>query len=91
MLIVIFCTFNFSMTYHIVIFKKENAVEVVPSHWLSKDGITCAWPHRHLNPKKQIEKKINPNTSDFNWYDVRVLAKDIGKYKYSSEIVVNLQ
>uniref|UniRef100_A0A2S2NQ01 Uncharacterized protein n=2 Tax=Aphidini TaxID=33387 RepID=A0A2S2NQ01_SCHGA len=69
------------MTYHIVIFKKENAVEVVPSHWLSKDGITCAWPHRNLDPKKQIEKKTNPNTSDFNWYDVRILAKDIASLK----------
>jgi len=67
------------MTYHIVLFKKENAVEVVPSHWLSKDGITCVWPNRNLDPKKQIEKKTKPNTSDFNWYDVRILAKDIGK------------
>jgi len=67
------------MTYHVVIFIQEDTVEVVPSHWLSKDGTTCAWPHRHLDPKKQIEKKTNPNTSDFNWYDVRILAKDIGK------------
>jgi len=67
------------MTYHIVIFKKENAVEVLPSHWLSKDGITCAWPHRHLDLKKQIEKKTNSNTLDFNWYDVCILAKDIVK------------
>eukprot|EP00102_Acyrthosiphon_pisum_P019958 XP_016657168.1 PREDICTED: uncharacterized protein LOC107882778 [Acyrthosiphon pisum] len=69
------------MTYHIVIFIKEDAVEVVPSHWLSKDGTTCAWPHRNLDPKKQIEKKTNPNTSDFNWYDVRILAKDIESLK----------
>ncbi|CAI6372351.1 unnamed protein product [Macrosiphum euphorbiae] len=69
------------MTYHIVIFVQEDTVEVVPSHWLSKDGTTCAWPRRNLDPKKQIEKKTNPNTSDFNWYDVRILAKDIATLK----------
>lgn len=66
------------MTYHIVLFKKENTVETVPSHWISSDGLTCAWPNRNLNPTKQIEKKTYPNTQDFNWYTIRILAKDIG-------------
>lgn len=70
------------MTYHIVLFIKENSVEAVPSHWLSRDGKTCAWPKRHLDPTRQIEKKKQPNTLEYTWFEVRVLSKSICKFRY---------
>lgn len=71
-----------NMTYHIVLFIKENSVEAVPSHWLSSDGKTCAWPKRHLDPIRQIEKKKQPNTLEYTWFQIRILAKSICKYTY---------
>ncbi|XP_060846483.1 uncharacterized protein LOC132926162, partial [Rhopalosiphum padi] len=70
------------MTYHIVLFIKENSVEAVPSHWLSSDGKTCAWPKRHLDPIRQIEKKKQPNTLEYTWFQIRILlAKSISSLK----------
>ncbi|CAI6375825.1 unnamed protein product [Macrosiphum euphorbiae] len=65
------------MTFSVVVFKNENVVEAVPSNWLSKDGIKCAWPKSNFNPQKRIEKMMHPNTYEYNWYSVRVLATDI--------------
>lgn len=70
------------MTYHVIIFTKENSVEAVPSHWLSRDGKTCAWPKRHLDTTRQIEKKTQPNTLDYTWFEIRVLSNSICKYRY---------
>jgi len=67
------------MTFSVVVFKNENVVEAVPSNWLSKDGIKCAWPKSNFNPQKRIEKMMHPNTYEYNWYRVRVLATDISK------------
>lgn len=72
------------MTYNVVIFKKDNTVEAVPSHWLSRDEKTCAWPNKNLNPSRLIEKKSFPNTFEYKWYKVRSLLKDIGKEQYLS-------
>jgi len=47
------------MTYHVVVFIKENSLKAVPSHWLLRDGKTCAWPKSHLDPTMHIEKQNN--------------------------------
>lgn len=70
------------MTYHIVLFITENVVEAVPSHWLSRDGKTCAWPKKHLDATRQIEKKNQPNTLEYTWVEVRVLSNSICKYRF---------
>ena len=62
-----------NMTYHIVLFIKENSVKAVPSYWLSSDGKTCAWPKRHLDP----------NTLEYTWFQIRILAKSICKHTNS--------
>lgn len=67
------------MTFCVVVFKNENVVEAVPSNWVSKDVIKCAWPKSNFNPQKRIEKMMDPNTYEYNWFSVRVLATDIGK------------
>ncbi|CAI6360473.1 unnamed protein product [Macrosiphum euphorbiae] len=73
------------MTYHVIIFTKENSVEAVPSHWLSRDGKTCAWPKRHLDTTRQIEKKTQPNTLDYTWFEIRVLSNSISSLKEAKE------
>lgn len=55
----------------IVVFSEDNSVEVVPYSWLNK-GI-CAWP-KAKQAKKIIEKRINPNKIDFNFYNARQLG-----------------
>lgn len=59
----------------IVVLKKDNTVEAVPSHWL-KNGL-CAWPKK--DPKKKLERRLKTNTFDFDFYPARILKKNIGK------------
>lgn len=65
------------MGYCVVLFIKENVVEAVPNHWYSNNQ--CAWP-KSQNPKRLIEKRIVPNTLEFEWFDARLLSKNICKY-----------
>lgn len=48
----------------IVVFKEDNTVEAVPSHWF-KNGL-CAWPKK--DQKKNLERRLFPNSFDFDYY-----------------------
>lgn len=61
--------------WSIVVFNKENTVEVVPTNWF-KNGL-CAWPKK--DEKLKITRRIQPNDFDFEYYSARILKKDIGE------------
>jgi len=66
--------------WSVINFTIDNTVEVVPSNWLKKNG-QCAWP-KTTNKKyilKAVLNKIMHNKADFNYFDARCLARNIGK------------
>lgn len=67
--------------WSIVHFSTDNTVEVVPSHWMKKDGLQCAWPKTTKKSYllKAVINKIKPNKTDFNYFNARCLARYIGK------------
>lgn len=69
------------MTWSIVHFKLDNSVEVVPKEWIKKNG-HCAWPKKlKINDiKKAIYNKVKINKFDFNYFEARCLANNIGKH-----------
>ena len=72
------------MTWSIIHFKEDDTVEVVPSKWYKKNGY-CAWP-KTLKPnaiRKAVQNKVRPNKLNFNLFEARCLAGEIGKnYNY---------
>lgn len=62
--------------YSVVFFIKENTVDAVPSHWMKNN--LCAWPKKHI--KKCIERKLQPNDVDYDYFPARVLKKHISNY-----------
>lgn len=62
--------------WSIVVFEKENMVEVVPSFWFKNKS--CAWPK--INVSKSIRHRILTNKFDFTNVPARKLGKDFGKY-----------
>lgn len=66
--------------WSVVNFTSDNTVEVVPSHWIKKNG-QCAWP-KTTNKKyilRAVLKRMINNKTDFNYFDARCLARNIGK------------
>lgn len=61
--------------WSIVVFIKDNTVEAVPTSWF-KNGY-CAWPKK--DQKIKINRRIQPNNFDFEFYSARILKKGIGK------------
>lgn len=58
--------------WSIVVFKKDNSVAAVPSHWF-KNG-KCAWPKDYIkNKNKLVEKRSLANALEFNFYSARKL------------------
>lgn len=62
--------------WNVVLFQNENTVAAVPSHWVKNS--LCAWPKKDY--KKYLERRVNPNKIEFDYYKTRVLKKDIGIY-----------
>lgn len=60
----------------IVLFKDDNLVDFVPSHWVKKNN-TCAWPKKNI--KKHKLQRTMPNPLDFDFFSSRTLKKNIGK------------
>jgi len=69
--------------YSVVFFKNENTVDAEPSHWVKNN--LCAWPIKHI--KKCIERKLQPNDVEYDYFPVRVLKKHISKYIFFHIIV----
>jgi len=62
--------------WSIVVFKKDNSVAAVPSHWF-KNG-KCAWPKDYIkNENKLVEKRSLANALKFNFYSARKLHTDV--------------
>lgn len=60
--------------WSVVHFEEENTVEAVPTNWFNK-GL-CAWPKKDI--KTTINRRIQPNKFDFDFYSARILKKGIG-------------
>lgn len=60
--------------WSIVHFSNENSVCAVPSSWMKKNK--CAWPKKDV--KRFLERRVMPNTFDFNFLSARLLKKGIG-------------
>eukprot|EP00102_Acyrthosiphon_pisum_P023901 XP_016661111.1 PREDICTED: uncharacterized protein LOC107884123 [Acyrthosiphon pisum] len=58
------------MTWSVIHFIEDNAVEVVPSTWFRDN--TCAWPKTHV--KRYIKNECIPNTREFEWFEARALS-----------------
>lgn len=58
--------------WSIVIFKNDDSVAEVPSHWF-KSG-KCAWPKKYIkNKNKLIEERTLANALEFDFYSARKL------------------
>lgn len=64
--------------WYVIHFPKDNSVEAVPSTWY-KNG-NCAWPNKPINAVRAIQKRIQPNTLDFQWFKARKLGSFYGNY-----------
>lgn len=61
----------------VVVFKDDNSVEAVPSHWYKNHK--CAWPRK--NAKKMITRRSSPNILEFDYLEARKLNnKSYGMY-----------
>jgi len=66
------------MPWTIVCFEEENCVEIVPDYWF-KNGC-CAWPKKSIkNYKKFVDRRIEPNEIDFDYFKARSMSHNIGK------------
>jgi len=67
--------------WSVVHFTTDNTVEVVPSHWVKRHRQLCAWPK--TTTKKLILRavlnRVIHNKMEFNYFDARCLASNIGK------------
>lgn len=70
--------FIFRIMFSIVHFLGDNSVEAVPSSWFNKKNGTCAWPQNGKIALKLIEKKVDPNDEEFNFFKSREMRNDIG-------------
>jgi len=52
----------------IILFEKDNTVEVVPTNWF-KNGL-CVWPKK--DERTKINHRIQPNKFDFDFYSARL-------------------
>lgn len=69
--------------WSIVCFDEENCVEVVPDYW-QKNGV-CAWPKKSVkNCKKYIEKRVEPNEIEFDYFKARIISKNISNFSIIS-------
>lgn len=66
------------MTWSVIHFFKDNAVEVVPSKWFRDNK--CAWPK--TNVTQYIKNEYTPNTKEFDWFKARALSTNIGKLTF---------
>jgi len=79
------------MTWSIVHFTVDDTVEVVPSQWIKRNG-HCAWPKtlKINDVRKLVQNKVRPNKSDFDLFQARCLAGDIGKHIYNFILLIYL-
>ncbi|CAI6373388.1 unnamed protein product [Macrosiphum euphorbiae] len=64
------------MPWTIVCFEEENCVEIVPDYWF-KNGC-CAWPKKSIkNYKKFVDRRIEPNEIDFDYFKARSMSHNI--------------
>ncbi|XP_029348402.1 putative uncharacterized protein DDB_G0282133 [Acyrthosiphon pisum] len=64
------------MSWTIVCFEEENCVEIVPDYWF-KNGC-CAWPKKSIkNYKKFVDRRIEPNEIDFDYFKARSMSHNI--------------
>lgn len=58
----------------IVVFNNDNSVEAIPDIWLKNNN--CAWP-KSKQIKKYIERRVKPNSNDFNFFNARKLGNKV--------------
>lgn len=68
--------------WSIVCFTNENTIECIPNFWFKNS--LCAWPNKHCKIKSRlaVERRLAPNSIEFDYYEARLLARDISEYLY---------
>lgn len=73
--------------WSIVCFTKENTIECIPNFWFKNS--LCAWPNKNCKiiSRLAVERRLAPNSIEFDYYEVRLLARDISEHLYEFIII----